>query len=201
MTRLFLCGSLLFSIGLARPGLELGGGGAYIQALGSDVASYEPALGMGAVLGLRGILPGVGLEVSLGHCRFHRPDIDTTLIDEGKYELRYTPAVICGIYDSSPRLKGFPVQWFILAGLGLYCWEECYDGKAITLPPPLKGEISERDLGFVGGIGLEFFPLRCLGIRVVMSYHYITSTDLEKYGPWDKDERLWENGARLCLYF
>lgn len=202
MKRLFLCGVMLSSVGFTRPAfrLELEAGADYLQPLGPDVESYEPAPGWGAALGLRGILPGVGIGVSLGHCRFHQSDLDITLVDEEKYELRYTPAVIYGIYDSSPLLEGFPVQWFILAGLGLYRWEERYDGKVIVLPPPFEGEIKEMDLGFVGGIGLEFSPLHRLGIRVITRYHYIGSTELEKYGPWDKDERLWENGVRLCLY-
>lgn len=186
---------------LAKPksGLNIGGGQVWL--LSEDVKEYDPCLSGVINLKLKDLIPGIGLELTGNQLKFSRSDNDTTPMDESLYELRYTPFSLCGTYDSSPLFPNRFLRLFLTAGLGFYLWENRYEGKVITLPDSLGGgEIKEQDIGFVGGIGLEFTPLRFLGLELVTRYHYIASCEFDKYGPWDKDEKLWETRIGLNFY-
>ncbi len=60
-------------------------------------------------------------------------------------------------------------------------------------------EMSEKDIGFVGGLSLQVRPYKLIALEIASRLNYIASSDLEKYGYSDKDEKLWENGVGLKI--
>jgi hypothetical protein len=59
--------------------------------------------------------------------------------------------------------------------------------------------MEEKDIGFVGGLSLQVRPYKLIALEIASRFNYIASSDLEKYGYSDKDEKLWENGVGLKI--
>jgi hypothetical protein len=42
---------------------------------------------------------------------------------------------------------------------------------------------------------MQIKPLRFIALEGMMRYHYLFSSNIDKYGFQDKDEKIWENGV------
>ncbi|MBE0433603.1 hypothetical protein IBX73_09095 [candidate division WOR-3 bacterium] len=137
-------------------------------------------------IGVINVVPHAGLKFRGSKLRYEAP------VEQGPYVWEYTPLSLCASFNVLPFLR---IPWLRLSletGIGLYLWRGLYDGEVIILPTGDKME--ETDIGFVGGVTLQIRPVRNLGIEYVMRYNYIASTDIYKYGFYDKDDKIWENG-------
>jgi hypothetical protein len=91
-------------------------------------------------------------------------------------------------------LRGGRLSLSLETGLGIYLWQDLQDGEVIELP---TGQMTERDPGFTAGLNLQVRPVKFLALELASRYHYIASADMAKYGFYDQDEKLWENGLSL----
>lgn len=82
-------------------------------------------------------------------------------------------------------------------GFGLYLWRGLDNDEVVVLSN--GGTMQEKDIGFVGGLSLQVRPYRLIALEITSRFNYIASSDLEKYGYFDKDEKLWENGVGLKI--
>ncbi|UCF71608.1 MAG: hypothetical protein JSW49_04875 [candidate division WOR-3 bacterium] len=139
---------------------------------------------LGGEIGVYNIIPHIGLKLRGTKVKFY------PLIMEESYE--YMPITLCTSFDMIPFLR---LPWLRLSaetGLGLYNWKGYWLDDIIVLP---SGELMEEwDIGFVVGFTVQLRPTKYLGVEYAMRYNYIASTDVEKYGFYDKDDKIWENG-------
>lgn len=142
----------------------------------------------GAEIGVANFVPNIGLKIRCSSIKYYSPF-------EEWYE--YIPLTLCTSFDLLPFLK---LKWLRLSaetGFGVYFWKGIWIDQVIVLPNGEK--MKERDIGFVGGLTLQLKPHKFIGLEFSSYYHYIASSDLEKYGYFDKDEKLWENGVGLKI--
>jgi hypothetical protein len=139
---------------------------------------------LGGEVGIHNVVPHIGLKLRATKVKFY------PMIMEESYE--YMPITLCTSFDLTPFYK---INWLRLSaetGLGLYNWKGYWIDDIIVLP---NGEsMEEWDIGFVVGVTLQLRPVEYLGIEYAMRYNYIASTDIDKYGFYDKDDQIWENG-------
>jgi len=115
----------------------------------------------------------------------------------GTYRYEYLPLTLCTSFDILPFIHSRWVRLSAETGIGIYLWKGFLNDEVITLPSGEKME--ERDIGFIGGFTLQLIPLRFIGIEFSSRYNYLASSDIYKYGFYDKDEKIWENGLGLKL--
>lgn len=139
---------------------------------------------LGGEVAIQNIIPHVGLKLRGTKVTFY------PMIEEPYYE--YMPITLCTSFDLTPFLR---LPWLRLSaetGLGLYNWKGYWIDEIIVLP---NGELMEEwDMGFVIGFTVQLRPVKYLGIEYAMRYNYIASADINKYGFYDKDDKIWENG-------
>ena len=148
----------------------------------------------GGELGIRNIIPGIGLKLKGGYISFDGLDVDSTTEDESRYSYRYIPLTLGTTFDLLPFLKTDRLSLSLETGLGVCLWQGMYDGDVVDLP---TGSMDEKDLEFTAGLNLQFWALKYLALEITSRYHYITSANLDKYGYSDKDEKILENGLGL----
>lgn len=142
---------------------------------------------LGAEVGIINIVPHVGLKFRGTKLSYEAP------VEQGPYVWEYTPLSLCASFNILPFLRTPWLRLSVETGLGLYFWRGLYDGEVIVIP--VTGDkIEETDIGFVAGFTLQIKPVKYLGIEYAMRYNYIASTDIYKYGFYDKDDKIWENG-------
>lgn len=149
---------------------------------------------LGAELGIFNIIPHIGFKIRGAKIEFTGMP-HNAFYDIDAYE--YIPVTFCGSFDLLPFLD---VKWARLTletGLGVYFWKGLYSGEVVILPD--NSEIKEKDIGFIGGATLMLRPHKYLGLEFASRYNYIASADLYKYGFYDKDEKIWENGAGIKI--
>jgi hypothetical protein len=142
----------------------------------------------GAEIGVTNFIQNIGLKIRYSKIRYYTP------IEES-YE--YIPFTLCTSFNLLPFLN---LEWLRLSaetGLGIYFWKGYWIDEVIVLPNGEKME--ERDIGFVGGLTLQLRPHRYIGVEFASRYNYIASSDLTKYGYYDKDEKIWENGVGIKI--
>jgi len=147
----------------------------------------------GIQAGIANIIPKLGIKFSATSVRY-----DTTMVF-GKYSYRYTPLTITLNYNILPFLKTGLIKMEIQTGFGWYLWQGLFNDEVITLPTGEK--MDEKDLGFTGGLELQIKPLDNLALFSSLNYHYLTSSNIYKYGYFDKDEKLLVNGFGLKIFF
>lgn len=134
------------------------------------------------------IIPNIGIKM-----RGTMITYDT----ETGYSYEYIPLTFCTSFNMLPFLEVDWLNFTVETGLGVYWWKNLYAGEVIELPT--EGRAEERDLGFIGGVSLQVRPHRNIAIEGITRYNYIASTNLTKYGYFDKDEKIWENGVGVKL--
>ncbi len=142
--------------------------------------------------GVSNIIPKLGIEFSGAIIRYDAPP------EQGPYAYRYTPLTFTITYDLLPFLKTGLIQLNMKTGFGWYLWQGLFNDQVITLPTGDK--MDEKDLGFTGGLELQIKPLNNLAIFSHLQYHYLTSSNIYKYGFFDKDEKFFVNGFGLKLF-
>lgn len=147
--------------------------------------------GFGGELEIRNFIPHIGLKLRGNMVTY--PAVAST----DTYEYEFIPLTLCTSFDLLPFIEP---TWFNLTletGFGLYLWRALDNGSVVVLPD--NTEMSERDIGFVGGLSLQVRPYKLIALEIASRFNYIASSDLEKYGYSDKDEKLWENGVGLKI--
>ena len=148
--------------------------------------------GFGGELEIRDFIPHIGLKLRGNMVTY--PAVSGT----NTYEHEFIPLSLCTSFDLLPFIES---TWFKLTletGFGLYLWRALDNGTVVVLPD--ASEISERDIGFVGGLTLQLRPITHVAFEYATRYNYIASAELEKYGYFDKDEKIWEHGAGLKIF-
>lgn len=142
---------------------------------------------LGGEIAADNIIPHIGLKLRGSRIRYEASP------EQEPEEWEYTPLSLCTSFNILPFLK---VPWLrvsVETGLGIYYWRGLHDSEVIELPNGEKAE--EWDIGFVGGFTLQVRPVKYLGIEYAMRYNYMASAEIYKYGFYDKDDKIWENGV------
>ena len=191
MLRSLLSGLLLATLfSQASAKLNISFGGQYSSfLLYQDEEGSRNTWGMGGEIEISNYIPNLGLKLRGSKTSYDIPG------EEVNYVYEYIPLTLCTSFDILPFLH---LEWFDLSmetGFGLYLWKGLENGEVIVLDAGKK--MDETDFGFVGGLTVQFKPVRYLGIEFSTRYNYIASSDINKYGFYDKDEKLWENGIGI----
>lgn len=148
--------------------------------------------GFGGELEIRNFIPHIGLKLRGNMLTYPAVAAMDT------YEYEFIPLTLCTSFDLLPFIEP---TWFNLTletGFGLYLWRALDNGSVVVLPDDT--EMSERDVGFVGGFTLQLRPVKYIALEYTTRYNYIASAELEKYGYFDKDEKIWEHGVGLKIF-
>jgi hypothetical protein len=148
----------------------------------------------GGETGIENIIANIGIRVHGTYLQYEVPASGAE-----PYIYDYIPVSFCIEFNMLPFIQNRRAAIYLLTGLGLYLWKGSFNGETITLPS--GGKMEEKDLGFVGGLSLRLKLRKNVGIEAVSRYHYMTSANIDKYGYFDKDDKLWENGLSLKFLF
>lgn len=146
--------------------------------------------GFGGELEIKNFIPHIGLKL--------RASMVDYPASAGSNAYEYIPFSLCTSFDILPFVE---ITWLNLTletGFGLYLWRGLDNGTVVILPDGT--EMEEKDIGFVGGLTLQLRPVRYLAMEYATRFNYIASADLEKYGYFDKDEKIWEHGIGLKVF-
>jgi len=146
----------------------------------------------GIQMGVSNIIPKLGVKISGTVVCYDAPP------EVGPYKYKYTPIVLTFNYNLLPFLKTGLIQLNLETGFGLYLWQGLFNDQVIVLPTGEK--MDEKDLGFIGGLELQIKPMDNIGFFSHLSYQYLTSSNIYKYGYFDKDEKFFVNGFGLKLF-
>jgi hypothetical protein len=193
---------MLFILFLA--GLQTGGhkikfefGPCYMNSLISqDNQANKGFYVWGGEIAVRELLPGIGLKLRGSYLKFGAPDVDSTPFDESRYAYEYVPVTLAATFNLLPFWRSERFELSLETGMGVYFWKGLLDGSPIEIP---TGKMEEKDPGFTVGLDFQVRPIRFLAIDLSSRYHYLTSANLNKYGFYDQDEKIWENGLGLKL--
>lgn len=149
---------------------------------------------LGGEVGVENLIPNIGIGLAGSWLRYDAPSGQTS------DEFEYIPISISTEFNMLPFFANKCAALYLKTGFGLYLWKGIDDdGEVIELPTGEKME--EKDFGFVGGLSLRLKLTRNLGVEAVSRYHYVASANLDKYGYFDKDDKIWENGFSLKFLF
>jgi len=148
----------------------------------------------GGEAAVRELLPGIGLKLRGSYLKFEGQDVDSTPFDESRYAFEYIPVTLAATFDLLPFWKSERFDLSLETGMGVYFWRGMLDGETMEIP---TGKMEERDPGFTIGLDFQVRPVRFLAIDLSSRYHYLASANLNKYGFYDQDEKIWENGLGL----
>jgi len=154
-----------------------------------DDEDAEITGGFGGEIGITDILPHIGLKLRMSKIRF------TTSAENIPYDYEYMPVSLCTSFDMLPFYDAFWLSLTMETGFGYYFWKGMQNDEIVILPT--GGKMDERDYGFLGGFTIQLKPLRNIAIEFSTRYNYIASSNIHKYGYFDKDEKLWENGIGI----
>lgn len=141
---------------------------------------------LGGEVGITGFLPHIGLKLRGSRIRYDTP------VESVSYDFEYVPITLCTSFDLLPFVDIHRFALSMETGFGLYLWKGFSDGEMTVLPD--GGKMNEKDIGFVGGMTVRLKVNRFIGLEFVTRYNYIASSNIYKYGYFDKDEKIWENG-------
>ncbi len=193
MLNIFMSGILLLAtINLSTEKIQVLAGPNYSSYLlyrdsEKSIASWQG----GVVVGINNIIPNIGLKLRGSKLRYQISS------PQGPATYEYMPVNLCTTFDLLPFLKFSWINLSAETGFGLYWWRGLTNNEVIVLPGGEK--IDERDFGFVGGGSLLVKPFRFIGIEFSSIYNYIASSNLTKYGYYDKDEKIWSNGFAVLI--
>ncbi len=139
---------------------------------------------VGGEIGIANFIPNIGLKVRGAKVKYYTPI---------EYSYEYIPLTLCSSFNLLPFLKFDWLKISAETGFGYYLWKVLWINEVIELP---NGDaMDERDIGFVGGLTFQLRPYKNIAVEYATRYNYIFSSNLEKYGFFDKDEKIWENGV------
>ena len=147
--------------------------------------------GVGGELEIRNFVSHIGLKFRGSRINY------SALAGQNPYEYEYIPISLCTSLDLLPF---FAKDWLGLTmetGLGIYFWRGLSNGALVVLPD--GSTMDEIDLGFVGGFTIQLRPIKYIGLEYATRYNYIASSNLYKYGYYDKDEKIWEHGVGIKI--
>ncbi len=183
---------------IQRSNIEFSCGAHYSSfALYQDDQTHNSQWHIGGEIALRNIMPSIGLKLRGSRLSYDMP-LD---LEEEVFIREYIPLTFCTSFDILPFVK---LEWLHISletGFGLYFWQAWMyhsTGYETYLEAPIvepEEKTNERDFGFVGGFTLHMRPFRNFAVEYATRYNYIFSSNLEKYGFFDKDEKIWENGV------
>jgi hypothetical protein len=148
--------------------------------------------GFGGELEIRNFIPYIGMKIR--GAKISYPAVSVMI----PYEYEFIPLSLCTSFDLLPFIS---INWLRISletGLGVYFWHGLDNGIVIVMPD--GSEMDEMDLGFVGGFSITLRPVKYIGVEYASRYHYIASSDITKYGYFDKDEKIWEHGIGLKIF-
>jgi len=176
-------------------GLQFEGGVLYNYCVVSqDNRDFETINNWAGEIGIVNVVPKIGFKLRGSFVEYQPSDIDTTPVNENLITYQYYPLTLCTSFNLMPFFKVSFLRFSMETGIGVYFWKGLYNNEVVVLP---AGKMDEKDFGFTGGLSLQIKPVQFIGIEITSRYHYIASANLEKYGYYDKDEKLWENGIGL----
>lgn len=149
------------------------------------------AWGYGGEVAVHDFIPRISLKVRGAKVRYDAP------FEEVPYDYDYVPFSLCSSFDMLPF---WDIPWLevnLETGFCYCFWKVLYDGEVVELPT--GDRIDEKDYGFTGGFTVRIKPIKHIGISFVSQFNYLASSDINKYGYFDKDEKLWENGISITL--
>jgi hypothetical protein len=147
--------------------------------------------GFGGEVAIHDFIPLISLKLRGAKVRYTAP------FENIPYDYEYLPFSLCSSFDMLPF---WDIRWLNLnleTGFCYCFWKTLYDGEVVVLPT--GGEIDEKDYGFTGGFTIQLKPIKHLGISFVSQFNYLASSNINKYGYYDKDEKLWENGIAISF--
>ncbi len=148
--------------------------------------------GFGGELEIRNFIPRIGLKFRGNMVTY--PAVSGT----ETYEYEFVPLTLCTSFDLLPFIESTWFKFTLETGFGLYLWHALDNGSVVVLPD--NTEMSEKDAGFVGGLTLQLRPVRYIALEYATRFNYIASSEPEKYGYFDKDEKIWEHGVGLKIF-
>ncbi len=146
-------------------------------------------------------VPNIGLKLRASRLTYDMPQE----FGEGTFIREYVPLSLCTSFNILPFVEREWLHLSLETGFGFYFWQAWIyssGGQDTHLQVPLvepDERVNERDIGFVGGLTLQIRPFRHVAVEYATRYNYIFSSNLEKYGFYDKDEKIWENGVGVKL--
>lgn len=143
----------------------------------------------GVAIGIRNIVPNIGLNLKGTRLRY----------ESTPYTYEYLLMNLCTDFDILPFLKSEWLDLSVMTGFGLYLWRGLDNNQVVLLPSGEK--MKESDLGFVAGGTLVIKPQRNIGIDVRTAYNYLASSDIYKYGFQDTDDKIWDSGIGIRIFF
>ena len=168
-------------------------------SIGANYSSYhfyqdsleaQGKWGLGGEIAVHNLVSSIDLKLRATKIRFEPATTPA-------YAYEYTPITLCTSFDILPFSHAKWLNLSIETGLGIYLWKGLYNEVLIVLPD--GKEMDERDIGFVAGATLQIRPIRFVALEFASRYNYIASSDIYKYGYYDKDEKIWENGLGLKI--
>jgi hypothetical protein len=184
---------LLLTLSLFSLGFEAGAGATLEKGLGKDIEDYKPAISFCAELGVRDILPGIGLDLGFRRFGVERTIMEDTLEKHRRWEGYFFDA--SAVFESWPYLAG-PFGIKLRTG-GFYApWMMLEDGVVIAIPP--KDTLSDtvfmqaQNIGVLLGGSVMFKPCKFLILDLGVNHRHVFSMDVDKFGKDDVDERFME---------
>lgn len=148
----------------------------------------------GGEVGIFNIIPHIGIKIRASKLRFTGMP-HNMFYDVDAFE--YIPLSLCGSFDLLPFFEIKELRFTLETGLSVIFWQGMSGDNVYILSDGT--EMKERDIGFIGGATLQLRPHKNFAVEGITRYTYIASTDLNKYGYFDKDEKIWENGVGVKL--
>lgn len=184
---------LLLALSLFSLGFEAGAGAALEKGLGNDIEDYDPRLSFCAELGVRDILPGIGVDLGFRRFGVERTIAEDTLEKLQRWEGYFFDA--SAVFESWPYLAG-PIGIKLRTGGFFTPWRMLEDGKVVAIPPkdtlPDTVFMRAQNVGVLLGGSVMFRPWKFLLLDLGINHRHIFSMDVDKFGKDDVDERFME---------
>lgn len=156
-----------------------------------DIEDPRGKLGFTGEIGVTNFIPYIGLKIRGSRVRYEGAS------ETNPYEYEYIPLTLCTSFNLLPFMESGWLSLSMETGFGLYLWRGFDNGEVVVLSN--GSTMQEKDIGFVGGLSLQVRPYKLIALEIASRFNYVASSDLEKYGYSDKDEKLWENGVGLKI--
>jgi opacity protein-like surface antigen len=176
---------------------------------GTDVEEYKLGYGFGGSVRY-GLVPGVSLALGINYGSSQRDKVGEGLAtddgqssqpvplkDEG--EMKRLLISFSGIYDMSPLIGEHVVMPYLTGGIEACRWEHRdADGDLVVID---GNEAKDIVMGVHMGTGVDWTFTRSLSVGLSYVYHYLFSSDTDRFGMLDHDEKLWKINGSLAYHF
>jgi hypothetical protein len=147
--------------------------------------------GFGGEIAVHDFIPLISLKLRGARVQYGAP------FETVPYDYEYLPFSLCSSFDMLPF---WDITWLdvnLETGFCYCFWKVLYGGEVAVLPT--GAEMNEGDYGFTGGFTIRVRPIKHIGISFVSQFNYLASSNIYKYGYFDKDEKLWGNGIAISF--